>query len=583
MVQLENVIEKLNMLFSMGDYENAEKLIESARKVPELYNDTVAIFDANLAMNQGDAPRMWQAIKRGLENNPKNYELYVMLGEYYLNTNPNQAYLCFENALLYCDNETDYAQIQELINTLKTENDITVNNVSFIILSYNTLDYTKTCIESIRENTLESSREIVFVDNASTDGSLEWLKEQNDIVLRANKENSGFPKGCNQGVEVASKGNDIFLLNNDTLLPPNALFWLRMGLYENNAVGATGSVTNFASNHQAIRMEDPSTDGMLAFAAKTNIPAEYPYEEKLYLVGFALLIKRSVYDEVGDLDERFSPGNFEDNDYGLRVLQAGYKNILCRNSFIIHFGSKSFGKKKEAYSNLLFENGKKFEEKWRISPHYYFYPRPELVNLVNEDRERPLNILDIGCGCGAICAYLKGKYPNASTFGVEIVPEAASIAKHIADTVCGDIETLNFPWEEDFFDYVIMGDVLEHLREPSLVLKKLLPHIKKGGHIIISMPNMKHYSVMIPLIMNDEFKYTSAGILDTTHLKMYTKTEIIRLIENSGYTLEVLGSTQVGAPSEAIDKIIDILVELSVSQDKSQYLAYQYVAKAQKS
>lgn len=582
MVKLETIIEKLNMLFSIGDYESAEKLIESARKVPELYNDTVAIFDANLAMNTGNAPRMWNAIKRGLENNPKNYELYVMLGEYYLNTNPNQAYLCFENALLYCDNESDYAQIQGLIETLKNENDVIVNNVSFIILSYNTLNYTKTCIESIRENTLESSREIVIVDNASTDGSLEWLQEQKDIVLRANTENSGFPKGCNEGVEVAQKGNDIFLLNNDTFLPPNALFWLRMGLYENDKVGATGSITNYSSNLQAVHISNPTTENMLLFAQKTNLPMEYPYEEKLYLVGFALLIKRSVYDKVGDLDERFSPGNFEDNDYGLRVLQAGYKNILCHNSFIIHYGSKSFGKKSDSFKDILTINKEKFSKKWNLNPSYYFYPRPELINSVTSDKQKDLNILDIGCGCGAICAHLKWQYPNASMYGVEIVSEVANIAKYIADVICGDIETFDFPWKEDFFDYIIMGDVLEHLHEPSIVLNKLYKHLKSDGHIIISIPNIKHYSVMLPLILNDEFHYSDSGILNTTHLKMYTRKELLRLIQDCGYTMETLSATQIGQPSKDIENVIETLTQLSISGDKAEYLAYQYVVKAKK-
>ncbi len=582
MVKVEDIIEKLNLLFSIDDYKSAEKLIESARKVPDLYNDIVAIFDANLAMNTGNSSRMWDAICRGLKCNPASYELYVMLGEYYLNTNANQAYLCFENALLYCDNETDISQIKEMMNTLKKESDITVNNVSFIILSYNTLDYTKVCLESIRKNTLASSREIVVVDNASTDGSLEWLQEQNDIVLRANNENSGFPKGCNEGVALAQKNNDIFLLNNDTYLPPNALFWLRMGLYENDTIGSVGSITNYSSNLQAVRISDPTTENMLAFAKKTNLPMEYPYEEKLYLVGFALLIKRAVYDEVGELDERFSPGNFEDNDYGLRVLQAGYKNILCHNSFIIHYGSKSFGKKADSFCDILSINKEKFIQKWNLNPSYYFYPKPELTNLVTSDREKELNILDIGCGCGAICANLKWKFPNATMYGVEIVPDAAAIAKHIGDVVCADIETLDFPWEENFFDYIIMGDVLEHLHEPSIVLKKLYKHLKSDGRIILSIPNMKHYSVMLPLIINDEFHYTDSGILDTTHLKMYTRTEILRLIDVSGYTMECLGSTQMGQPNKHISDFIENLTQFSVSGDKTDYLAYQYIVKAKK-
>lgn len=582
MLRVEDIIEKLNLLFSMDDFENAEKLLVSARRTQDLYNDVVAIYDATLSYNKADYVQMWQAIRRGLMVNPYNYELYVLLGEYYLDKNPNQAYLCFENALFYCENATDAAQIQELIIALKEANDVSVNNVSFIILSYNTLDYTQTCIESIRKNSYAPYREIVIVDNASEDGSLEWLREQNDIVLRENKENSGFPKGCNQGVEVASKENDVFLLNSDTLLPPNALFWLRMGLYEDDKVGTTGSITNFAANMQAIRFEDSSTENMLNYAVANNMPQKYPYEEKLHLIGFALLIKRSVWDEVGELDERFSPGNFEDNDYGVRVLLAGYKNILCWNSFIIHFGSKSFGKKAKAYSNLLSTNAKKFEEKWKVSPVYYFHARTELVDLVTEEPETTFNVLDIGCGCGATSMYLKRKYPNAIAYGVEIVPEAANIAQQVLNVVCADIETLEYPWEKDFFDYIILGDVLEHLHNPMNVLKRLMEYLKKGGHIIVSMPNMKHYSVMLPLIVNDEFHYTDAGILDSTHLKMYTRKEIAHLIQESGYTIDGMMSVVLGNPDEQTNELIDVLVNLSASKDKNEYLTYQYVVKAHK-
>ena len=366
MVQSETIIEKLNLLFSMGDYVNAEKLLTSVRKAPELYNDTIAIFDANLSLSQGNYTTMWEAIRRGLEYNSKNYELYVMLGEYYIPTNPNQAYLCFEQALFYCDNDADSVQIQNFMDALKSEHDITVKNVSFIILSYNTLDYTKTCLNSIRENTAPSSREIVIIDNASSDGSVELLKQQTDIILQANKENSGFPKGCNEGIALAAKENDIYLLNNDTLVPPNALFWLRMGLYENETIGSTGSVTNHAANLQSLLFREPSLENYLSFAE--NIPQKYPYEEKLFLIGFSLLIKRSVLDKIGTLDERFSPGNYEDNDYCLRILKNGYKSILCRNSFIVHFGSKSFGKNATKFQNILDTNRMKFKEKWSIDP-----------------------------------------------------------------------------------------------------------------------------------------------------------------------------------------------------------------------
>lgn len=587
MLTSEEIIENLNQLFDLEQFDVAEQVIASAKAISQLYNDIVAIYDANLCLRKGNYEQMWLAIQKGFSINCKNHELYLLLGEYYLTKNPNQAYLCFENALFYCTEESDALFIQEYIKRLKGEYDITVRNTSFIILSYNLLEDTRNCIKSIRETVPKSACEIVVIDNASEDGSVEWLREQKDIVLRENKENAGFPKGCNQGIEVASKENDIFLLNNDTILTPNALFWLRMGLYEDDTYGSVGSVSNHVSNSQNVDIPNPTMENLLQFGVQNNIPQKYPYEQKIYLVGFALLIKREVYEKVGDLDECFSPGNYEDNDYGLRIMQEGYKNILCRNSFIIHLGSKSFGKyfeqQADKYKNLLKINCEKFKTKWGFDPEYYLYSRMELIDLIQEEKEATLNILDIGCACGAGLACIKGKYPHANIYGVEIVSKVASIAKSVTDVICGDIEQMEFPWPENFFDYIIMGDVLEHLHEPSIVLKKLYQHVKQNGHIIVSIPNMKHYSVMLPLIIRDEFTYSDAGILDTTHLKMYTEVEIRKLLSNAKYQIEGFYYAIQGEPEEAIDKIIDLLVSLSVSKDKTKYLAYQYIVKAKKS
>lgn len=582
-MQISEVLEHLSILFSQENYDLAGQFIAAAKKIPGLYDDTVAIYDATIAQKQGDTSGMWSAIQQGLFINPENFELYMLLGEYYLPTNPNQAWLCYENALFFCSDDNDKQLIQVCLDNIKQNFTITVNKVSFIILSYNLLDYTRDCIESIRTHVPESAREIVVVDNASTDGSVAWLREQTDIILIENTQNMGFPKGCNQGVAAATKENDIFLLNNDTLMTPNALFWLRMGLYEGSSVGTVGSVSNYVGNLQIIDFpKDASTEQFLSYAYKNNVPMEFPYEDKLYLVGFALLISRKIWDEIGELDELFSPGNYEDNDYGLRVLKAGYKNILCRNSFIIHFGSKSFGQNIGSYHNLLFTNSKKFKSKWNIDPQYFFHPRSELSSLVREDTSAPLTVLDIGCGGGALIAFLKGQYPKTTAYGVEIVPEAADIAKYFANVICDNVECMEFPWQKDFFDYIILGDVLEHLHEPENILKKLHKHLKPTGQIIVSVPNVKHFSVMQPLIVSDRFSYTDAGILDRTHLKMYTGTELIDLITSCGYSITEGGHTVNGQPNEQEQQLINTLIAFSESKDPTDYLAYQYVIKASK-
>ncbi|EKC64068.1 glycosyl transferase family 2 [human gut metagenome] len=94
-----------------------------------------------------------------------------------------------------------------------------------------------------------------MVDNASTDGTLEWLQEQKDMTLVSNQENKGFPAGCNQGIKAAEPENDILLLNNDTIVLPNSIFWLRMGLYEEERIGTTGSMSNSVINGQRIEKD----------------------------------------------------------------------------------------------------------------------------------------------------------------------------------------------------------------------------------------------------------------------------------------------------------------------------------------
>ena len=213
---------------------------------------------------------------------------------------------------------------------------------SIVILSYNTLQLLQLCIESIREHTEAGTYEIIVVENASKDGSAAWLKEQSDLRCIYNEKNLGFPKGCNQGLAIAT-GTELLLLNSDTVVTQNWLKNLRCALYSSPQAGAAGCVTNYCSNDQQIEVPYGDLEEMQLFAAEYNKASDpVRWEKKATLVGFCYLFKREVLEKIGWLDEQFSPGNFEDDDYSLRILQAGYDLLLCRDTFIHHFGSASF-------------------------------------------------------------------------------------------------------------------------------------------------------------------------------------------------------------------------------------------------
>ena len=252
------------------------------------------------------------------------------------------------------------------------------HKTSIIILSYNTLDLLQLCIKSIREYTEEGTYEIVVIENGSKDGSAEWLKEQDDIKGVYNEENQGFPKGCNQGLEIAT-GTDLLLLNSDTVVTKNWLKNLRCALYSSPKVGAVSCVTNCCSNGQQIETSYKSIEDMQAFAADYNKSNPMLWEKKTTLVGFCYLFKREIFHKIGFLDEQFSSGNFEDDDYSLRILQQGYDLLVCRDTFIHHFGHASFSQgyddqdeaeKAKRFQALNERNAALFLKKWHVSEMY---------------------------------------------------------------------------------------------------------------------------------------------------------------------------------------------------------------------
>jgi GT2 family glycosyltransferase len=243
--------------------------------------------------------------------------------------------------------------------------------VSIIIACFNKLEYTSQCVESIEAFTPEE-HEVIFIDNGSTDGTGEWIKEKMlshpNYRLIENEENKGFPVACNQGIEL-SQGEYIVLLNNDVVVSKE---WLK-GLIEcaesSKDIAIVGPRSNFVSGPQIVTDTSEGYDSLFKyqqFAEDFRKAYKGFYTPYWRIVFFCALIKREVFDKVGLLDERFTPGNFDDDDYCRRVCLAGYRNMICGDVFVHHHGSKSFAETK--YAELLSGNEAKFIEKWADYP-----------------------------------------------------------------------------------------------------------------------------------------------------------------------------------------------------------------------
>jgi len=233
---------------------------------------------------------------------------------------------------------------------------------SLIVPSFNALDKTQECLAALRrQREVGFPLEVLFVDNGSTDGSREWLAEQDDVRLIANDENLGAPRARNQALELA-RGEWIVFMDNDVIVTPNWLSRLRRHAEVDPFAACVGPVTDRAAHGSQVAFDGGSPD-----EHATQLAAERngAFKMTMLLSSFCLLVRREVIDVVGGFDERFSPWGFEDDDFTLRCGLAGFHNRIALDTFVQH---KTYGGKKALrHGQLLERNWGRFAEKWGLA------------------------------------------------------------------------------------------------------------------------------------------------------------------------------------------------------------------------
>lgn len=213
---------------------------------------------------------------------------------------------------------------------------------------------------------------------------------------------------------------------------------------------------------------------------------------------------------------------------------------------------------------------------------YFEFDRPELRALVPLGAAR---VLDVGCGGGAVGAALKTER-CCEVVGIEAFPEAAARAATRLDRVLPlDLDALDaLPADAGRFDAMVFGDVLEHLRDPARLLRALLPALADDGAIVCSVPNLKHWSVLVPLLVDDAFPYADAGLLDRTHVHFFTLNELGVMLDDLGLEASRVESTTIGPPPPALDALVDAAVRCGAERDetRARLCAYQYLVVARR-
>jgi 2-polyprenyl-3-methyl-5-hydroxy-6-metoxy-1,4-benzoquinol methylase len=159
---------------------------------------------------------------------------------------------------------------------------------------------------------------------------------------------------------------------------------------------------------------------------------------------------------------------------------------------------------------------------------YYRYPRMDVVELLPEEIT---SLLDVGCGSGAFGRVVRDQW-NCRVVGVELNAAAAATARQVLDEVIeGDINDLNI---EERFDVITVNDVLEHVEDPESLLGNLIELGSPDGHLVVSIPNVGHWSIVEDLLAG-HWDYLPAGLLCIDHLRFFTRRSVTSMIERAGW------------------------------------------------
>lgn len=222
-------------------------------------------------------------------------------------------------------------------------------SVSVVIPNWNGAADLAECLASLRQQTLRDAMEVLVVDNGSTDDSLELLARQGSFVRTlANRTNRGFAGGCNQGIR-AGRGEFVALLNNDTVVEPGWLTALVGAMHQRPDIGScTSKILSYYDRHILdnaghILFADGLTRGRGRLQEDRG---QFEREEEVFCAsGCAVLLRRSMLDDIGLLDEHFF-AYCEDADLGFRARLRGWRCVYVPTAVVYH----KFSASSETYS-----------------------------------------------------------------------------------------------------------------------------------------------------------------------------------------------------------------------------------------
>ena len=373
-----------------------------------------------------------------------------------------------------------------------------------------------------------------------------------------------------------SNGRDIAFLYGDTVVTSNWLPRLQRVLYGTKNCGAVGPIGYNSSIYQSVPVEERKEYSTIRDMAL--VAAEYAVHNKgqighsLFLDAFCILFTREIWQKFGPWVEEYQCPAKAVMDYTVNLVKAGYdclvaKEVWLHNSFYPLRGA-------EYSDELVFRKIRGF------SSGYSMGAREDLLDLANL-KKSDLTIMDIGCACGGTLMQAREMNPNAQLYGIELSSGAAAVAEHFGQVFQADMLTIDKPELLDKFDYIFMGDVLEHIVDTDGALAKVYSWLKKGGQLIVSVPNIANISIITNMLMG-KWHYGDSGILDRTHMRFFTYKEMVENLTRHNFTVKTSAYSHLNFESPA-PELREALLNLPfIKVDPRDLDAFQWVFVAEK-
>jgi 2-polyprenyl-3-methyl-5-hydroxy-6-metoxy-1,4-benzoquinol methylase len=187
----------------------------------------------------------------------------------------------------------------------------------------------------------------------------------------------------------------------------------------------------------------------------------------------------------------------------------------------------------------------------------------------------PERALDVGCSSGYLSRRLVER--GAKVVGIEADERAAAAARAVCeDVLVGDVETMDLPFAANSFDLVLCGDVIEHLRDPERFLARMRPLLRPGGRLVLTTPNVANWAMRLGLLAG-RWRYTDRGILDRSHLHLFTKKTLEEMLDRAGYRIVEFDVT---APVPVVGSGLMERLAHALARVRPSLLAYQFVVAA---